>query len=77
MEANADFFSVLVRAAAVAAVPAAAANVAATVTLPDYLMRLRNDKEWGGYPECVAVEELYDRPLLIFSDEGKLCEVGC
>lgn len=34
-----------------------------------YLSRMRLDKEWGGHPEQLAIEELYDRPMEIYSRE--------
>lgn len=34
-----------------------------------YISRMRQDKEWGGHPEQLAIEEVFDRPMEIYSRE--------
>lgn len=41
-------------------------------SLDEYCARMYRDGEWGGYPELIAAEEVYDRPLVIFHSEDFL-----
>lgn len=36
-----------------------------------YLDEMSGDQVWGGYPELVAVQEVYDRPVLLFNARSR------